>query len=376
LMNVDEARAILGLEGPVSPDELKRAYLKSVKAHSPERDPEGFRRVREAFDWLKARPWLLNVESVATSSEWLPAPPLPASNAVEPSEQENPPPEVEPAPEDDAGAYLVPQSVLAAESVRERAESLIAQHRSAVGMGPWAHSLETVLELVDQGDVALANKLFTAFGLAIERAGLGARELSPDVASRWKLVGEVIALSNAQGVPSDVTSAIAAALRAGKLGDAWPPVREAWLKFGSRFRRPFRAQAPMLAKAIERGTVRRASTGRSALAWFALALLVGSMNFLATFAQSSRREALHSDPVPREVPSWALQRDVRASTLAAAIDMNLASGACGAVAEQWPQYVAAVRATASESERADFNAKRERARQECNQLGSILLEKP
>jgi hypothetical protein len=42
----------------VARDELRRAYLRAVKAHSPERDPEGFQRVRAAYELLCARPWL------------------------------------------------------------------------------------------------------------------------------------------------------------------------------------------------------------------------------------------------------------------------------------------------------------------------------
>jgi curved DNA-binding protein CbpA len=48
-----EARATLGLEdGPVDGAALKRAYRKKVLEHAPDRDPEGFRRVRDAFELL------------------------------------------------------------------------------------------------------------------------------------------------------------------------------------------------------------------------------------------------------------------------------------------------------------------------------------
>ena len=55
-MEVESAFEALGLQGPVPHAALKRAYLKSVRRHPPERDPEGFRRVRDAFEWLEARP--------------------------------------------------------------------------------------------------------------------------------------------------------------------------------------------------------------------------------------------------------------------------------------------------------------------------------
>lgn len=32
--------------------QLRRAYLRAIKKHKPERDPEGFRRVRDAYELL------------------------------------------------------------------------------------------------------------------------------------------------------------------------------------------------------------------------------------------------------------------------------------------------------------------------------------
>lgn len=47
----------LGLEAgePLTHDRLRRAYLRRLRAHPPERDPDGFRRLREAFEQLE--PW-------------------------------------------------------------------------------------------------------------------------------------------------------------------------------------------------------------------------------------------------------------------------------------------------------------------------------
>jgi curved DNA-binding protein CbpA len=44
----DDPFEILGVEPSASDKELRRAYLRQVKEHPPERDPEGFRRIREA----------------------------------------------------------------------------------------------------------------------------------------------------------------------------------------------------------------------------------------------------------------------------------------------------------------------------------------
>jgi hypothetical protein len=46
---------LLGLETgePITHDRLRRAYLRRLRAHPPERDPEGFRQLREAFEALE-----------------------------------------------------------------------------------------------------------------------------------------------------------------------------------------------------------------------------------------------------------------------------------------------------------------------------------
>lgn len=48
------ARELLGIEHDASPLSVKRAYLRQVKKHRPERDPEGFQRVRAAYERLRA----------------------------------------------------------------------------------------------------------------------------------------------------------------------------------------------------------------------------------------------------------------------------------------------------------------------------------
>lgn len=47
-----EARALLGVASDADANVIKRAYRKLVLAHPPDIDPEGFRRVRDAFELL------------------------------------------------------------------------------------------------------------------------------------------------------------------------------------------------------------------------------------------------------------------------------------------------------------------------------------
>lgn len=49
----EEAREILGLASDATDEEARRAYTRLVKQHKPDRDPEGFRRVREAYECLR-----------------------------------------------------------------------------------------------------------------------------------------------------------------------------------------------------------------------------------------------------------------------------------------------------------------------------------
>lgn len=43
---------VLGVAKDAGLDEIQRAYLREVKAHPPDRDPEGFERVRDAREAL------------------------------------------------------------------------------------------------------------------------------------------------------------------------------------------------------------------------------------------------------------------------------------------------------------------------------------
>jgi hypothetical protein len=54
----DEALREIGVAPGSSQEEIRRAYLRQVKVRKPEADPEGFCRLREAFDLLREQPEL------------------------------------------------------------------------------------------------------------------------------------------------------------------------------------------------------------------------------------------------------------------------------------------------------------------------------
>ena len=54
-MDIDDALEILGLDPSADRLTAKRAYLRQVKVHKPELDPDGFRRAREAYEVVERR---------------------------------------------------------------------------------------------------------------------------------------------------------------------------------------------------------------------------------------------------------------------------------------------------------------------------------
>jgi curved DNA-binding protein CbpA len=64
------ARQVLGVSENASDDEIRAAYLEKVKQYPPEREPEEFERVRDAYETLRdprkrARDMLLAAEPFA-----------------------------------------------------------------------------------------------------------------------------------------------------------------------------------------------------------------------------------------------------------------------------------------------------------------------
>lgn len=81
-MTADEARELLGVEPGADSRAVRKAYLRLLKRHKPETDPEGFQRLREAF------------ELAQRLAEAEPHSAIPTTPSVEPL----PPPHTEPSP--------------------------------------------------------------------------------------------------------------------------------------------------------------------------------------------------------------------------------------------------------------------------------------
>lgn len=50
----DNPYKTLGVERSATEAEIKQAYFSLIRQHSPERDPEGFKRIRAAYEQLRA----------------------------------------------------------------------------------------------------------------------------------------------------------------------------------------------------------------------------------------------------------------------------------------------------------------------------------
>jgi hypothetical protein len=101
-VTLDEARSLLGVTPSATAPEIRRAYLRKVKEHSPERDPEGFTRVRAAYESL------CDPRIVVVPARPDPAPAAQTNNprveddAEAPAGQEETHPDPEPTPSPDA----------------------------------------------------------------------------------------------------------------------------------------------------------------------------------------------------------------------------------------------------------------------------------
>jgi hypothetical protein len=84
-MNAEDARATLEVGPDATADDVRRAYTRLVKKHKPDRDPDGFRRVREAYEALSnATPARAAVEALtpAATSDLASDPPPAADEAL------------------------------------------------------------------------------------------------------------------------------------------------------------------------------------------------------------------------------------------------------------------------------------------------------
>jgi curved DNA-binding protein CbpA len=54
LLPADNPYKVLGVEMTATEAEIKQAYFRLIREHPPERDPEGFKHIRAAYEKLRA----------------------------------------------------------------------------------------------------------------------------------------------------------------------------------------------------------------------------------------------------------------------------------------------------------------------------------
>lgn len=180
---VDDALGLLGVNRGASCAELHRAYLRQLKAFSPDRDPEGYQRLRAAYDLLRVMPQvptaLGKLSSSASTS--LAAPELARiENLVQ-----------------EASRIESPTEWHVVREAFRQANTLCDVH---VEM-PVLVAVETLGVLVATGDPRSAGLLLGALSNWIERTG-EARALPGDLAVHYSVMRDLVAV--AVLLPQDV----------------------------------------------------------------------------------------------------------------------------------------------------------------------------
>jgi len=163
-MNRDEAFQILGLPPDADRQQARRAYLRQVKEHKPDEDPEGFRRIREAYELISAAPVELVV--VPEPSEPAAEPAFSPSPVSQPIEDETLRREaVELPDEENMPAFLLARSLELARQGGDGADVVPEMIRTAFEKPPIPDSagtmaLQVFFVLQSAGALDAADRVF------------------------------------------------------------------------------------------------------------------------------------------------------------------------------------------------------------------------
>ncbi len=360
-MDSKQALAELGLEAPTSADAIRRAYLRSVRKHPPERDPEGFQRVRQAYDLLRDHPWLwgTTLEAATPISNPLPAPPPPSAS-----------------PERALELSPKPAPVTITVEGKSRSALFAVRKDERAAPVPW-RDIEDALQLLEDGKLAEARGLSQSLDRRMTEFGMRTREIGVHVIARWTLVAELLALEGA--VSDDLIRALAAGVRSGDFDEA-DRLRE---KGGWRVRRAVAARAPSLNKAlVALAGGPRFRPGFSRWSWIGVGWVVLQLarTCLGSYFETGHHS--HSAQVAATANGANGQRavaDPKQESLvkaARAIDEAVQYGDCNTVREQWPFYARGVRQAGFAWSRDNYAERRKRALEICAELAGELSEVP
>jgi hypothetical protein len=233
-MTFDEALALLGLTPPTDAGVARRAYAKLLKTHRPESDPEGFMRLREAYE---------RVRDALAGEAPVEAPP-PAETA--PAMPEAAPPPAPPSPWDaddeaDLDAYTTLGDFEAAARLLGSAFYL-ARRRGVFEGLPVDAVLALALRAHERGRPAPARAALAALSAWLDDGQLEARLVQDERALRLAMCRELGALPD--DLPRSLRAALAGAARDGEPDDAAP----AFVRALGEGTRPAKRMADLLAE--------------------------------------------------------------------------------------------------------------------------------
>jgi len=350
-VTLDEALSELGVDRAAGADGARRAYLRLLKTRKPETDPDGFMRLREAYELVKSdlafwesfhaaaasdlRPWAppeprraepppkqepkgaaIPVPEVAPVDPPPPAPPIepppPDEATAEDAAPEENAPE-EDAPEEDAPDAALDDvaidewtldALIRANKHIEAAAGMTALFRAAAARldgptPPVAKALRLLLALHAKNAIAEALDLKNSFAAWLAASGQEARLLRGESAVRWTLVRELDALPSS--LPASVRAAIAESALDGDLTNARPALtsfrvlsRSAALSAGGLLRRKAPTIAAAVADTLDPPAPQVPSYSppgtqqrSKAGAWMILVVLAGLLRILAAVGRSS-----------------------------------------------------------------------------------------
>jgi hypothetical protein len=405
------------LSAQVSADTIRRAYLRGVRAHPPERDPEGFRRIRDAYELLKDSPWLwemarpvsVPVEGIAGRIELgglVPVKPEPAVQGDAPgggatsdvrSESEFPSLDDDDAPssgEDTDPSFAPSPEWAELSAAMERGDYELAAHRLHAAMGsgeegkiqvyPW-QVLECALGLFEQGQGKRARELVGRLDEWTERQGLHPGHVGAAVAARWQLSKELAALSGR--VDKEVVKRLAKDVKSGEFFRSRDLI-EREQKLDRTLRGALQHHAPTLFKAARPSAaeIQMGNAFRTVSPWnYAWLLAFGffqcvrwmtstSSETKTEVATQQRKSAEQTTGESTRGASEYRQNQLRIGS-ERAIDDSLNEGACNQVRDQWPGYVATLRGSVSDYD-ASYKLRRSAVLAMCPELANELPEQP
>jgi hypothetical protein len=398
-MDSDRALDTLGVTRGVSAEEVRRAYLRQIKQHPPERDPEGFQLAREAYELLKGAPWLftsrpskasINTADAEGGTQPVGRPafavPVAATSAAHPesaqpearadvSEGEHQQTQVEPSDTDHDAQFVGLTLALPAplDPLEQRLEELTQTmsrgeySRSAKllrklydlpgidpdRLPPLYAGVELLFRLSERGLPKRATALRDALEAHVERTGV---DMRAGLAAKMKLHKEVTAIA---GVNAAVAQALAKAVRRGDFAIAAGEVQAACAARGRAFqsfmekRGPgcWSGVAPHLQNRAATATTwswRSASTIRVAVfaAFVMFRVVVPSASDVET-SPAKMNETDDDDPPGPALPSSAAAQSTM-PTLSeapsapdgtwAAVEAALAYTDCQRALEQWRTF--------------------------------------